>query len=249
MSSLPLQARSTTELVDAAIQLYRRDAMRYMLLTALAYAPLVLLQFVVFNGSPDAAELATPTGMLVYVAMFIGFSLISAALARMAASAYMGQPQEIDESIREVLPRVPALVVSTTAKYFLFMLGLIAFVVPGFYVITRYFATTQAIVLEGAGIGAAFSRSSVLSKGLKRHIFNTLALVWIIYLIVAMGATMLAATFGELVVSVVSALVTVVAYPMVGIAEVVLYYDARIRQEGYDIEVMAGALDGAPASV
>ena len=58
---------------------------------------------------------------------------------------------------------------------------------------------------------------------------------------------MLAAMGGEIAVTIVSTLVAVVIYPIVGIAEVVLYYDARVRQEGYDIEVMTASLEPAPA--
>jgi len=134
-------------------------------------------------------------------------------------------------------------------KYVMFLIGLVLLVVRGLYVVTRYFATTQAVVLEQKGVGAAFARSSVLSNGLKRHVFNTMFLMWIIYFVVSMGATMLAMAGGERVVSVVSALVTVVAYPVIAIGEVVLYYDTRIRQEGYDIEVMAGSVDRAAAAV
>jgi len=39
---------------------------------------------------------------------------------------------------------------------------------------------------------------------------------------------------------------SIVAYPIVAITAAVLYYDTRIKSEGLDIELMAGALDGAP---
>jgi hypothetical protein len=41
-------------------------------------------------------------------------------------------------------------------------------------------------------------------------------------------------------------LYTIVAYPIIGITQMILYYDTRIRAEGFDIEVMAGALGAAP---
>ena len=50
MSDLRLRARSVTEIVDAAFQLYRRDALEYVLVTAIAYAPLVLAQLVLMRG-------------------------------------------------------------------------------------------------------------------------------------------------------------------------------------------------------
>jgi hypothetical protein len=43
-------------------------------------------------------------------------------------------------------------------------------------------------------------------------------------------------------------LYTVVAYPLVGITQMILYYDARIRAEGFDIEVMTGSLGAPPAT-
>lgn len=248
MSSLPLQARSTTELVDAAIQLYRRDPMKYMLLTAIAYAPWVLLQLLLFGGT-DPSLMASSLGLLIYVGMFVGYGVMSAALARMAAAAYMGESVEVDDTIRQVMGRVPAVIGATLLKYLVVMVGMVLLVFPGLYLFTRYFATTQAVVLEGTGVRGAFARSTALSKGLKRHIFNTLALAWIIYFVISVAITMMGMAFGETAMTIVSSLVTIVAYPVIGILEVVLYYDARVRQEGYDIEVMAGSLDGAPATV
>ena len=43
---LPLRPRSATEIVDAAFQLYRRDPMSYLLVSALCYAPVLVLQLV-----------------------------------------------------------------------------------------------------------------------------------------------------------------------------------------------------------
>lgn len=249
MSDLQLRARSTTEIVDAAVQLYRRDALRYMLLAALAYAPYMLLQLAMLGGAGEGGPFSGMLAIASFVATLIAFALMSAVLARLAGAAYLGEHREIDETVREVLPHVGAVILATILKYALFVVGLLALIVGGFYVVVRYFATTQAIVLEGVGTRESFARSTALSNGLKRHIFNTLMLVWIIYLVIGMAATLLAAPGGEIVTAVVSALVTVVAYPVVGIVEVLLYYDARVRQEGYDIEVMAASLPASPAGV
>ena len=37
---------------------------------------------------------------------------------------------------------------------------------------------------------------------------------------------------------------TILVYPVVAITEALLYFDTRIKNEGFDIELMAGALDG-----
>jgi hypothetical protein len=41
--------------------------------------------------------------------------------------------------------------------------------------------------------------------------------------------------------------VTVIAYPVLSVIATLLYYDARIRKEGFDIEVMAAEL-GMPSA-
>ena len=40
---------------------------------------------------------------------------------------------------------------------------------------------------------------------------------------------------------------TIVAYPLYAVTEMLLYYDARIRLEGFDVEMMAAALEPAAA--
>ena len=46
----------------------------------------------------------------------------------------------------------------------------------------------------------------------------------------------------------VQTLFTIVAYPIVGLLTMLLYYDARIRKEGFDVEHLSRALgDGTPA--
>ena len=75
-----------------------------------------------------------------------------------------------------------------------------------------------------------------------------MGLVFIIYLIVALGIVLTAQLVGSLIVQViVMAIFTVVGYPVVAITGAVLYYDLRIRSEGLDIELMAGALESAPS--
>jgi hypothetical protein len=122
------------------------------------------------------------------------------------------------------------------------------FLVGSLYVIARYFALTEVIVLENGSVGSAFARSSELSHNRKWHILNTLGLVAIIFWIVLFGVTIISALFGSLIVqTLVNGLFTVFAYPVIAITECLLYYDARIQSEGLDIELLAGDLGPAPS--
>ena len=81
-------------------------------------------------------------------------------------------------------------------------------------------------------------------------------LVFVLYMIVGMGASLLAgASDKEILPHVVSTILTVLAYPLIVVVNVVLYYDLRIRGEGYDLELMTRQLaspdaraDGAPSA-
>jgi hypothetical protein len=116
-----------------------------------------------------------------------------------------------------------------------------------FYPLSRYFATTQAVVIERHGAIAAFGRSTELSDELKLHILGTLILFFVINMAVSLGASLAFTLIPNRVLQQVLATATsVVLYPLFGIGETLLYFDARIRKEGFDVELLAMA--GAPAT-
>jgi hypothetical protein len=45
--------------------------------------------------------------------------------------------------------------------------------------------------------------------------------------------------------SVASSVLVIFVYPLIGICTALLYYDARIRKEGFDLQVLSSELEGA----
>lgn len=244
MTNIPLRARSASEIVDAAFQIYRQEPLTFILITALAYTPWLLLRLFVAGAVGAVSGIGLAVGAF---GSWIGAALMSTALVAMASKLYLGQDPDLGVTVREVLPRVHRVMIAALLKYALLAIGFLFFFVGALYVLARYFAVTPAIVLERTGPLEAFGRSSSLSTGKKRHILNTLLLAGLIYIVIAIAASIPFGFFHSQVVNTVaSATVTVVVYPLVGIAEMLIYYDARIRAEGYDIELMAGALAAKP---
>jgi len=102
------------------------------------------------------------------------------------------------------------------------------------------------LVLERRGLGEAFSRSSSLSRDRKLHIIATLGLTVLIYFLLTVGGQLVALFLLRkflILQAIVTALLSILLYPVVAITEAVLYFDTRIKSEGFDIEMMAGALD------
>jgi len=272
MSDLRLRARSVTEIVDAAFQVYKRDAIEYVLVTAIAYAPLVVAQLIFIRGFTLAASsrinVSSTTAIVLGLLGFFSYALMNAAISRFSSDVYLDRPTGLAMVIRSVVPTVPRLIGATILFALVVMLGFIPVLIGAaitsalliflgvvfsffwvFYAFARFFAVFQVIVLENRGIITAFSRSGVLSRGRKGHIILTLMLVIVIFSVLSIAVTMVAALMGNAAGSVVlQSLYTVVAYPLIGITQMILYYDTRIRAEGFDIEVMTGALGTPTAS-
>ena len=244
---LPLRPRSATEIVDAAFQLYRRDPLTYAFISALCYAPVLVMQlFVLGPGGQIEQQLSRLTAGFVGV-MFIGYwitlSLMNAVIVRLAAEDYLGRKLEPAVAVRDALLRLPAVMVAMLLKYILLGIGFFLFIVGTLYFMARYFATTAGVVIEGRGPFSALGRSAVLSRGHKLHILGTSLLTFVIFMVIYFAIAIAAAFTGSMVINtILTVIATILAYPMFAITEMLLYYDARVRNEGYDIEMMAEAM-------
>ena len=244
---LPLRARSATEIVDAAFQLYRRDPITYLFVSALCYAPILVLQLLVLGPATELAEqmsrLTAGYSVLIVLGYWISVSLMSAVIIRLASEDYLGRRLEPVVAVRDAVVKLPVVMIAFLLKYILLMIGLFLFLVGALYMLSRYFAITASIMIEGRGVFTSFGRSAVLSRGRKLHILGTLLLAFLIFMVVYFAALFLAGVVGSMVVTtVLSTAASIVIYPMFAITEMLLYYDARVRSEGYDIEMMAEGL-------
>ncbi len=252
MDELRLRSRSVSELVDAAFALYRRDAGQYMLLVAIGHVPTLVAKLLLPDVSlttvtaSDAGTMGTWfwITMVSLVASLFTYAFGSAAVMKFGSDVYLGERADIESTLSHVLPRLVNVLVGNFLKGFLFFLGALCFLVGVFYVMARWFAVGAAIVLEDKGPIEAFGRSSELSESRKRHILNTILLVGIIYGLLSIGVGLFAAVFKSAVIAlVISTVFSIIAMPVMILTTTVLYYDCRIRGEGFDLERMAAFMN------
>jgi hypothetical protein len=270
MSDIPLRARSATEIIDAAFQLMRQRGLQFILVSALAYAPWLVIQLIFLRGTLTATPGTTPQiadFVLSSIGSFIVYSLMTGAIMKLASRIYLGgAPGEIGDALRDVMPRVPAIIGGTFLRTLIVMLaalpmllafihplfavvGVISFIVGGMYLFASYLPVTAIIVLEDRSVIDSLTRSAALTRNRKRHILATYILMLLILSVLSVGIVMLMTLLGAGVWGAIAmSIFTVVIYPVVSLIEMLIYYDLRIRNEGYDIEVMAGALE-APGTV
>jgi len=246
MASVALRPRTPSELVDAAFQILRAHYAQFVMCSALAYLPWLVVQLIIASDPSVLARTNIWVGAALGVGIWLDFALMSAVIIVCASQAYLGDPVDVGVAVRRAIPRLPTVLLGAVTRYACIIVGFFLFLVGALYAAARLFAVTPAVVLEDAGVGRAFSRSSVLSDGRKRHVINTLGLVGLIYIVLAIGVQVAAAVTGGLMVqAIVTAAFTIMVYPVVAITEALLYYDTRIKSEGLDIELMAGALEAS----
>ena len=249
MTDLALRPRSSTELVDAAFQVFRRTPVQFIVASALVYVPWLVIQLafnleITVESIPgfDILAINFAAGLIVYV-------ILDGVIMLLARDAYFDRPPDVAAAFRTVASRALPLLGASLAMIAMIFVGLLLLLLPALYPIARFFAARPAVLLEGAGAGAALSRSSALSVGLKGHILSTLLLAGLLTFAVMLGTTLaVGAIPSQVVTRTILTIVTVCVKPFLGIAQTLLYYDARIRKEAFDVEYLAAQESGLTPS-
>ncbi len=129
-------------------------------------------------------------------------------------------------------------------------LAFIASFVVAVIAVARLVLTVPAVVLEDAGPVRALGRSNALVKGRTGFVLGTVVVVYIVTAIVQavlglpfqfVGGAL--GTAGSAVLATAGSIVTnLVGNSLIGSALALLYFDRRVRAEGYDLTEMAGEL-------
>lgn len=250
MESVALRPRKATEIVDAAIEVYRRNPIHFLLLAAIVRVPWLIVQIVLVGGRENDAE-ALMTSVMIGAGGLVSYFLTAGLVVHMASELYLGRETDSFETIRSVWPKTIEVFVASILQTVAVVIGLLLLLFPAVWITSLIFAVIPAIVIEKKGVGEAFSRSSQLSVGMKGHVLSALGLVVLIRVIVELGIGIIALLIPMLELRyVLLAVAGMLIYPLFGIAEALIYYDVRIRKEGFDIEMLAQQpAQPAPAAV
>ena len=130
-----------------------------------------------------------------------------------------------------------------------FLLAFLAGIWAVAYVACGYAVTTQVVVLESLdGSFDAFGRSWELTRGFKRKVANIAILAGIIFNlpVAAVSGTAQGLAISNpgwsTGLSVVAALLPIVLTPLLACVFTLMYYDLRIRREGFDLQVLSQQL-------
>jgi hypothetical protein len=278
MSAPALRPLRVGEILDAGIKLYLKNARTLMGLTAVVAIPFQVLSAVVLlstvssnsevprgfggGGTLSRGEHATTLGANVVLGLtgvLIGL-LTTAACVKAVSDAYLDQPTDVGSSLRFALRRLGSLVWLQLMMGVLLALAFVALIIPGIWLYAAWSVATPALLIEGCRGGKALSRSFRLVRG---RWWPTAAVLLVAAIMTAVisGAIQgllvgvaLTANSGSVVltvtvVSLAAAVSAVLTRPFQAAVTTVLYYDLRVRHEGYDIELLAEQLGIEPAAL
>lgn len=247
MSLQVSRARSVPELVDGAFSLYRRDAASYIMVTAIAVTPGLIAQLLFLRPSTPPGSSATMASLLVALITIVSYSLMTGVITKMGADVFLGGDADVAGAVRAALPKTGTLVAVGMMQGILYFLYALLLVFPILIAFAKYFAPQAAVMLEDKSSGDAIARSASLSDGHRWHVLKTMGLGYLIYFLLFLALGFLGLVDDTQVVSlVVQTAVTVVAYPIIGLLALLLYYDLRIRKEGFDLEHLSQQLGDLP---
>jgi hypothetical protein len=209
-----------------------------------------------FSGASTtlAGTSASFLGILAWGALSFVFGLLSsAATVVIVSDSYLGREVTVGAAINRVFERLWVLVGAVLLQLVLVCLGVIVFIIGSLIAACWFFATTNVVMVEGKGVQASLARSRELARGSIGKILGTISLagllIWLVELLV--GVIVLAIVskvhVGPLALNLGPYVLGIFVAPFINVVITLLYYDLRIRKEGFDLELMAKELGFAAA--
>jgi hypothetical protein len=211
-------------------------------------------------GSQPAADRSAVLGAnvtLIVIELIVNV-LVIAACTKAVSDAYLDQPVGAAASLRFAVRRAPALFVLYILIYLGLIVAFLLFIIPGVWLYAAWSVAVPALLIERLGPFRAPGRSRRLVKG---RWWATAAVLIVATLMVtlingAIEAVLIAIAslpsrpsllLAVLASTLSGVIATTITAPFLAAAVTLLYYDLRVRREGYDLHVLADQL-GIPSA-
>ena len=185
--------------------------------------------------------------------LFVTFLIAFTACFKIVSDAWLGSTPSISRSLRFGLRRSPMVALLGIISGIAIGLGFVACLLPGIWLSVLWCLCFPALLFERIGPFKAMGRSGSLIKGRWWASFLLVVvgylLVTIIGSIVQYGLLAIAAvvandnTVVDAIATVVgSTLSSAISYPYLAAVLTILYFDQRVRKEGFDLQLLADGL-------
>jgi hypothetical protein len=191
----------------------------------------------------------------------IGTLFVQGAAIKLFAGAYQGIDQSWQESVRFGIDKSLLILGTAILSALGSGIGLIFCIVPGVWLWTSWYVAIPALLVEGSGPVAALSRSLQLVKQRFWPVLGVGLLAWIISQVVvqllglvvglvavvpsameaAQTGTINGGVYGASVLA--TSIASIITVPFLAAVAVAVYFDLRVRFEGFDLEMLSRQSD------
>ncbi|MEJ7782806.1 MAG: hypothetical protein WKF99_09545 [Solirubrobacteraceae bacterium] len=184
--------------------------------------------------------------------------LTIAACFKAVADAYLGTQPDWRSSVRFAVARLGPLLWITVLYVLGVVLGFMALLIPGIFLMFAWNLSFPAALVEGVRGAGALKRSFQLVRGRWWPVFGVQLVGFILVAVIAgivQSVFLLPVLFVDslLAVAVLTGLASIVGYaistPLQAAIVAIVFFDQRVRKEGLDLELLAQSLgtEGPPA--
>ena len=169
-------------ILSEAVALYRRFFGRFFLTAAAVFVVLNLFSAIAADAGADADDaVAAFWGLVGLVVSLVGSLWVQGALTATVADVRDGRADDgIETTYRRVRPTLLPLLLAGLLAGLGIVLGLLALVIPGLFLLTRWVLVTPVVVLERLGAREALGRSWSLVKGQSWTVFGVIVVTILI---------------------------------------------------------------------
>lgn len=246
MSQSLLRPLSYRDIFDETFDLYKNHFLLFVGISAIVLLPIYVISGLFGAGKNSIGN--SLFGLLIFPARY----LITAATTWAVAQSYLGNVPTILNSYRSLKGRFLSFAWMMFVTSILIFGGSILLIIPGLILYLRYAFVSAVFVVEGAQTGDYRGRSSKLAADNYWRIFVVAFVSILVYYVIgsilglysthllksALGTPALRMMLSRIILGLSESIVT----PIHLIAIVLLYYDLRVRKEGFDIELLAQSL-------
>lgn len=213
-----------TGVISEAWTFYKRFA-RHLLLIAFAVYVVVAILEAVFTGL-----LGVVGALLALVVSLVGAFLVQAALVKAVDDVRDGRADmSISDTLNAAKPVLGRVAGASILAGLGIAVGFVLLIVPGLYLMTIWSLIVPVIVLEGAGVGASFTRSRELVRGHGWQVFGLIVVVILLLFGVNIVLSLILAALPNAVQGVISGIVSgTLTAPFVALVLTLGYF--RLRQ-------------------
>jgi hypothetical protein len=272
MANVDLRPMSLGEVLDRTFTIYREHFLLFAGITALPYLLTLIFNFGVLllggNLLGAKANLQSPSLTGGFIAGALGGSVLSLLMMGIAHAAtvsavsdlYLGRPTSIRKAYAGAKGSIMIVIAILVLSGIATVVGLIFLIIPGIYLACRLGVSVPVAIVEKESPVASMERSMELTKGYGWQVFLLFLLVFVLAYVVAMllQFPVLFFTFSAALakhqipmgVTAYSYLAQYVSQVIVGpigtISACLMYYNLRVRKEGFDIQHLMSSLGSVP---